>query len=191
MEVRHDEEDEEGDEEIQRTFSEPYLEALPPGECLCGFRRLVVGEGVGMMGGVELMEHGIERIDAGIFRGDALFLLFLPLLEAQFLLSGDVAVDGALFLAYLTTQRVDVGSDGLGDMFLLLFGGSLLLGYMRHDDRHDAVRVEGGLPHPTLVNDGGGGRIGRVRLCLVDGVFGGRTGEEGEGGYDIAAYGTG
>ena len=124
-----EEKDEKADDKDGAT-AYPLLYPTPPCECLDRFFGGMGVGGVGMMGGIELMEHCIERIDASIFRGYALFLLLLPLLEALFLLAGDIAVDGTLFLAHLTTERIDVGGDSLGDVFLLLFGGSLLLSLM-------------------------------------------------------------
>lgn len=184
-----EEKDEKADDKDGAT-AYPLLYPTPPCECLDRFFGGMGVGGVGMMGGIELMEHCIERIDASIFRGYALFLLLLPLLEALFLLAGDIAVDGTLFLAHLTTERIDVGGDSLGDVFLLLFGGSLLLSYMRQDDRHNTVCVDGGLPYPTLDDGCGRSRVGGVCLCLIKRMFCRGTGEEGDGCYDIAAYRT-
>lgn len=153
-----EEEDEKADDQ-DSAAAYPLLYPTPPGERLDRFFGGMGAEGVGLRRGVELMEHGIKGIDASIFGGYALFLLLLPLLEALFLLAGDVAVDGTLFLAHLASQGVDVGGDSFGDVFLLLFGGCLLLGDLREDDRHDAVCVDGGMPYPTLDEGCGGSRV--------------------------------
>lgn len=128
--VANEEDKDGGNEENEENIAEIGEQSVPPcfewGWCRFFVRLLIEG-----VEPVDLLEH-VKGFGEGVGAGGLARQLLLEsrdlLLVAEFCLAGKVAVDGTVFLTYLTAKGVEVGSDGLLDTLSGLFLCGLLGG---------------------------------------------------------------